>query len=918
MKKKFIPAEFEKNMCDLWKKDDVYRTPEKLQQNKKIYALSMFPYPSGAGLHVGHVRIFTGTDVIARYFRMKGYSVLHPMGWDAFGLPAENAAIKAKSNPIDMVPDNIANFKRQMSDLGLSYDWSREFSTTDPEYYKWTQWLFIQFFSMGLLYKKITSVYFCDFCKTGVAEEEVLADGTHERCQKPITKKDLPQWIFRITDYADRLLSDLDLLDWPAGILAMQRNWIGKKEGINITYKIIKSKVKSQKSKEYDDEGIAEVVCFTTRPDTNFGATFIVLAPEHPFVKKILNGEIELEKETDVNAIKTYIEKSMSKTDQERLMEGKKKTGVFTGFYALNNLNGKNLPVYVSDFVLGNFGTGAVVGVPAHDIRDFQFAKEFGIEVIRVVVAKDGNTSDITEESQVQEEEGTMINSDFLNGLDIHEATIKIMDVLEEKGWGKRVVSYHLRDWIFSRQRYWGEPIPMVYCETCAEKGISEWDRKVSNDKKQDINKYRTNEVEQTVSERIKMNKKDMVGWFTIDEQSLPLELPYMKSYEPSGTGESPLAKAEDWVKATCPNCGGEARRETDTMPNWAGSCWYFIRFAQNQLKSEVISSLQTEFMASGNDWSPVDWYLGGAEHAVLHLLYSRFWVKALYDLKMLDYKEPFLRLRNVGMVLAEDNRKMSKSWGNVINPDDVIKEFGADTLRIHEMFMAPFNQEIAWSTSTLQGAYRFLSRVWNLYQSYPVLTSNYSLTEDLTLVSKLNKTVQRVTKDIGETKFNTAIAGMMEFVNEWEASLKSKDESQKDAGEKMIKDERKMNELDNQNEIIDPVLSVENAKKFLKLLAPYAPFMTEKIWKDIFGESSSIHLSSWPEVDEKAIQQTGVNVPIQVNGKVRTMLELQMNELDEDTVVKKALNDEKVKKYVTDTPKKVIYVKGKILNLVV
>jgi len=821
MSNRYQPQEFEKKWVEEWEKDGVYKVDKVIKsvksEDKKQYVLAMFPYPSGAGLHVGHVRNYTGTDVVARYFRMNGHSVLHSMGWDAFGLPAENAAVKAKKNPMDMVPEHISTFKKQMKSLGFSYDWDREFTTTDPNYYKWTQWLFIQFYKMGLLYKKNAPINYCPKCKTGLAEEEVLADGTHERCGNKIEKRDLPQWVFKITKYADRLLSDLEGLDWPKGILEMQRNWIGKKEGININYKI---------------KGSDEVItCFTTRPDTNFGATFIVLAPEHEFVKKINRDDV-----------KKYVKETASKSEQERLNEGKKKTGVFTGFYAINNLNGKEIPVWVSDFVLSGFGTGAVVGVPGHDLRDFEFAKEFGIDIIRVVVGKDGNKSEITNREQVQEEEGTMINSEFLDGLDIHVATKKIMDYFEEKGWGKRVTTYHLRDWIFSRQRYWGEPIPMVNCKKC--------------------------------------------GWNPIPESELPLKLPYVKSYEPTETGESPLSVIPEFVNTKCPKCAGAAKRETDTMPNWAGSCWYFLRFPDPKNDKQPWSN---EAM---KQFSPVDWYLGGAEHAVLHLLYSRFWVKALYDLKLLDFKEPFLRLRNQGMILAEDHRKMSKSFGNVINPDDVINEFGADALRIYEMFMAPFNQEISWATKSLQGSYRFVKRVWDLFQQYNNETMKQSSKEDMQLVVKLQKTIQKVTSDITEIKFNTAIASMMEFLNEWESACTS-----------------------------GPLvrgLPIGNAKKFLQILAPFAPFMTEEIWRNVFGEKESIHLSVWPKVTGEIVEEE-IILPVQINGKLRDTVRVQRSNIkDQKAIEGLVLKQEKIKKYLLEKPKKVIYIPGKIINFII
>lgn len=825
MTKKYQPSEFEKKWVDSWDKEKVYKA--KKTSNKKQYVLAMFPYPSGAGLHVGHVRNYTGTDVVARYFRMNNYSVLHPMGWDAFGLPAENAAIKAKKNPMDMVPAHIDTFRRQMKSLGFSYDWDREFSTTDPAYYKWTQWLFIQFYKMGLLYKKNTPINFCPSCKTGLAEEEVLPDGTHERCGNKIEKKDLPQWIFKITAYGDRLLSDLEGLDWPDGILQMQKNWIGKKEGINIDYKI-------KDSKEV-------ITCFTTRPDTNFGATFIVVAPEHEFVKRIVRGELKT-KETDLEKIKKYVDETKSKSEIERVAEGRKKTGVFTGFYAVNNLNGRELPIWISDFVLVNFGTGAVVGVPGHDIRDYDFASEFKIDILRVVVGSDDDKSPITKREQVQEEEGIMINSQFLDGLDIHKATQKIMDYFEEKGWGKRVVSYHLRDWIFSRQRYWGEPIPMVYCDKC--------------------------------------------HWQPISEKELPLKIPYIRSYEPTSTGESPLVTLKDWVNTKCPNCGGPAKRETDTMPNWAGSCWYFLAFPFWDKEAESsypsVENFKQKIENSGS-WLPVDWYLGGAEHAVLHLLYSRFWVKALYDLKLLNFKEPFMKLRNQGMILAEDHRKMSKSFGNVINPDDVISEFGADALRVYEMFMAPFNTEIPWSTKALQGSYRFVKRIWDLYQRRAYAVSGAE--EDKKLVSSLYKTIKKVTSDIPEIKFNTSIASMMGFLNYWEKNPKG--------------------------------LTQENAKKFLQILSPFAPFLTEELWHEIFGEKSSIHISTWPKVTEEIVEEE-IIIPVQINGKLRETLKLNSSDLSQDVVVKQALKMEKIKKYTEGKENKIIYIKGKILNIIV
>lgn len=845
---KYQPQTFESKWIEQWDKEKTYNTGDK--KGKKMYVLVMFPYPSGAGLHVGHVRVYTGTDVLARYFRMKGHSVLHPMGWDAFGLPAENAAVKEKKNPIDIVPRNIATFKKQMRMIGASYDWSREFTTTDPNYYKWTQWLFIQFFKMGLLYKKNTPVYYCEFCKTGLAEEEVLPNGTHERCGKPITRRELPQWIFRITTYADRLLHELDGLDWPAGILDMQRNWIGRKEGINITYKI---KGKSE-----------TVTCFTTTP-VNYGATFIVIAPEHPLVKTILSSRSTTQEYS--TKIKNYVDKAVSKTDLERQTEEKNKTGVFTGLYAINHLTGEELPIWVSDFVLSTVGTGAVQGCPGHDERDFEFATKFGLPIKRVVTGHHGETGAITKPEQVvaRGSKGIMVNSDFLNGIEFGEAMQKTMNYFEEKGWGKRVVSYHLRDWIFSRQRYWGEPMPLVFCQKCADNHVLWWDTQ-----------------HQKASKVNKDVQENLHGWFPLDEKSLPLELPYLKSYEPSETGESPLAAVKEWTQATCPNCGGVAQRETDTMPNWAGSCWYFLRFADPHNNKAAWSNSDEAV----KQWLPVDWYIGGAEHAVLHLLYSRFWVKALQDLKLIDFNEPFLRLRNVGMVLAEDHRKMSKSWGNVINPDAVVGEYGADALRLYEMFMAPFNQENAWSTSALQGTYRFLKRVWDLVVSHESRDSSQK-TQDEKLIHKLNKTIQKVSSDITEIKYNTAVAIMMEFVNEWEEGSRE-----------------------------SRVLSRENVMKFLQILAPFAPFMTEELWRTVLKEKSSIHLSSWPKIDKASLRESETEIPVQVNGKVRSIVTVSVN-ADEKTVVSKALKDKQVQKFIEGKKYKTIYVKGRVLNFV-
>jgi len=879
MGKKYQPKEFEEKWQKVWEKEKIYQTPplEEKDKKDKKYILAMFPYPSGAGLHVGHVRIYTGTDVLARFFRMQGFKVLHPMGWDAFGLPAENAAIKAKKNPMDLVPRNIENFKRQMKMLGFSYDWDKEFSTTDPSYYQWTQWLFIQFFKMGLLYKKEMPIYYCPYCKTGLAEEEVLPNNTHERCGKEVERRTLPQWVFKITAYAKRLLEDLKDLDWPEGILQMQKNWIGRSEGAEIKFKIDENKF---------------IKVFTTRADTLYGVTALVVAPEHWLIEEIKDQKFKIENKK-LKEILEYVEQAKKKMDLVRTDLAKEKTGVDTTLKATHPLTSEKIPIWVADYVLGWYGEGAVMVVPAHDERDYQFAKKFNLPIKVVVLPKENSKFKIQNEWKKGAfvDYGYLVNSGEFSGLESKEAIKKITEKLEKLGLGKKAVAYKLRDWIFSRQRYWGEPIPMVYCESCAKKGITYWQSKLYRNEikeKEELNQKKTPEE--------KTENKNLAGWFPLEEKDLPLKLPYVSSYEPTETGESPLSNIESFVKTTCPNCGGPAKRETDTMPNWAGSCWYFLAFplwdkgvegqslAHTSIRRENFDFLIKNY----GDWLPVDWYLGGAEHAVLHLLYSRFWVKALYDLGLLNFKEPFLRLRNVGMVLAEDNRKMSKSFGNVINPDDVVSEYGADALRLYEMFMAPFSQEIAWLTKALQGCYRFLKRVWEIYQSqYQEASSKYQ--EDKNLVSKLNKTIKKVTDDVSHIKFNTAIAAMMEFVNEWEKALNVKHST----------------------------LNVNEAKKFLQILAPFTPFLTEEIWREIFVEKTSIHLSSWPKA--KVFEEEEVAIPIQVNGKLRVVIKIKRSTLNvKQEIEKKALSEDKIKKYLQGKRYRFIYVVGKVGNFVI
>ena len=691
--------------------------------------------------------------------------------------------------------------------LGLSYDWDKEFSTTDPEYYKWTQWLFIQFFKAGLLYKKSTPVYYCSFCKTGLAEEEVLASGKHERCGNDITRKTIPQWIFRITLYADELLEDLDNLDWPDGIKKMQRNWIGKSEGMEISFKLENLKLKNIK-------------VFTTRPDTIYAVTAIIIAPEHELVEEI----------EDEN-IRKYVEKSKKKLDLARTDLDKDKTGIFSGLYAENPVNKEKIPIWIADYVVGWYGYGAIMFVPGVDKRDLEFAKKYNLPIKK------------------------------------HENNNKKIDY---KKLGKKNTQYKLRDWNFSRQRYWGEPIPMVFCKKCKD-------------------------------------------WLPIDEKDLPLKLPYLKSYGQGKHGQSPLAEVKEWVNTKCPNCNGDAVRETDTMPNWAGSCWYFLAFSfwnqektklqilnnksQINYKSQIQNSKSLEFRnsnlfgtwnlkfsASIKDWLPVDWYLGGAEHAVLHLLYARFWVKALHKLKLLDIKEPFDRLRNVGIVIAQDKRKMSKSFGNIINPDDIIKEYGADTLRITEMFMAPFSQEIIWSTQALQGAYRFLKRVWQIINDPNKIASD-SKNEDSNVLIELEKTLEHIENSISKVKFNTGVSFLMEFLNSWEKGGK---------------------------------LTKENIKKFLIILSPYAPFITEELWTTVFKEKKSIHLSEWPKMGKKNVLIKEINIPVQINGKLKTVLIIPVEKLNKDYVINQAKKDSNVLKYTQKGTINIIYIEGKVINFVV
>ncbi len=805
---------------------------------KKMYVLGMFPYPSGAGLHVGHVRIYTACDVMARYFKAKGREVLSPMGWDAFGLPAENAAIKFKTNPMKMVPKNQANFKKQLQNLKMDFDWSREFSTTDPTYYGLTQWLFLKLYEKGLVYREKVPINWCPKCKTGIANEEVLGDGTHERCGAAVERREMWQWVMRITEYAERLLEPVveslnsgEPLDWPRGILEMQKNWIGRKEGARIQFTV------------HSSQFTVGVEVFTTRLDTIFGVTFLVVAPE--IAKEWMERGWQASDE-----VREYVEQALRKTERARMQGEKEKTGVKMDLVAVNPINKEKVPVYVADYVLASVGTGAVMGVPAHDERDFEFAKKYGLPIKKVVV--DSDLSDSREGGGLSSafvEDGVVVNSGKYTGLKSKEARKAMLNDLKERGLAEKEVHYHLRDWVFSRQRYWGEPMPLVYCDKC--------------------------------------------GVVPLPEKDLPLELPYLESYEPTDTGESPLSRVKDWVETKCPVCGGPARRETDTMPNWAGSCWYFLAFPFWRSDMADILKIYKERYSDRpytkfweevakpaiEDWMPVDWYLGGAEHAVLHLLYARFWVKVFKDMGLVDFDEPFKRLRSVGIVLAEDGRKMSKSWGNVVNPDDVVKKYGADVVRMYEMFMGPWDQSIAWDTRSLVGQKRFLEKVKGL-----VLDKN-KVGEETTkkLKAQLYKLLSRVERGILEQKFNTSIAGMMEFVNEWKRG---------------------------------GMVAEVDLKRFLVMLAPFAPILAEELWQKR-GFEDSVHKQKWPEM--RAVEmEVEVEVVVQVNGKKRGVVRLNQEEArDKDKVMKVVMKDELVKKFIEGEPKRVVFVPGRLVNLV-
>jgi leucyl-tRNA synthetase len=770
----------------------------------KYYILDMFPYPSAEGLHVGHPEGYTASDIVSRYQSMNGFNVLHPMGWDAFGLPTENYAIKMKIHPQIATERNITNFRRQIKRLGFSYDWSREVNTSDPEYYRWTQWIFLQLYNKGLAYISEAAINFCPECKTGLANEEV-SSGHCERCGSTIERRSMKQWMLKITAYADRLLEDLDSLDWPEKIKAMQRHWIGKSEGAEIQFKL-----------QASDECLT---VFTTRPDTLFGATYLVLAPEHPLLKTRISDKFR-------PAYENYLKQISSKSDLERTELSKEKTGIDTGLKAIHPISGQHVPIFASDYVLMSYGTGSIMAVPAHDQRDYDFAKVFDLPIIPVILPEDAQAPD----DRAYETEGIMINSDQFNGMPSEKAKQAIIECLEKDGTGRKTIQYRLRDWVFSRQRFWGEPIPIIHCDCC--------------------------------------------GIVPLSENDLPLELPKVDHYEPSGTGESPLAKMEDWVNTSCPVCKGPAKRETNTMPQWAGSCWYYLRYIDPKNKQDLASR------EAINYWLPVDLYIGGAEHAVLHLLYARFWHKFLYDLGKVNTPEPFLKLRNQGMVLAEDGRKMSKSLGNVINPDEVLDQYGADVVRCYEMFMGPFDQESLWSTQAIEGVNRFIRKVWALFE--PSGIGGKEASQDT--LRLMHKTIAKVSHDIQHFSFNTAISAMMILVNH------------------LGKEERRSRQV---------------LETLLQLLSPFAPHLCEELWQEL-GHQKSIFLSKWPQFDPELAKDEEIELPVQVNGKLREKLMVSAN-IEEAELKDLVLSSEKVQQFLNGQEiKKWIIIPGRLVNIVV
>ena len=800
---KYDHKQVEKKWQDIWDEKQCF-CAENDSDKEKFYALVEFPYPSGQGLHVGHPRSYTALDIVARKKRMQGYNVLYPMGWDAFGLPTENFAIKNHVHPAEVTKKNIARFKSQLKSLGLSFDWSREINTTDPSYYKWTQWIFLQLFKKGLAYKKEMSVNWCTSCKCVLANEEVV-NGVCERCGSEVVHKTKSQWMLAITKYAQRLIDDLDDVDYIERVKIQQRNWIGRSTGAEVDFKTT--------------EGDTLTV-YTTRPDTLFGATYMVISPEHPMIEQWAD------KLNNIEDVRAYREEAARKSDFERTELNKDKTGVkLDGVAAINPVNGKQIPIFVSDYVLMGYGTGAIMAVPAHDDRDWEFAKKFGCEIIEVVSGgEDVQKAAFT----AKDETGILVNSDFLNGKTVKDAIPAMIEWLGEKGIGHAKVQYKLRDWVFSRQRYWGEPIPIVKCDKC--------------------------------------------GYVALPEDQLPLELPNVTSYEPTDNGESPLAHMTDWVNTTCPCCGGPAKRETDTMPQWAGSSWYFLRYMDPHNDKALASPEALKY------WSPVDWYNGGMEHTTLHLLYSRFWHKFLYDIGVVPTKEPYAKRTSHGMILGENGEKMSKSRGNVVNPDEIVDTYGADTMRLYEMFIGDFEKAAPWSPKSIKGCRRFLERVWALADKVQD-GDTYSEQHEVLM----NRTIKKVGEDADNLKANTAIAALMTMLNEF----------------------------------YDKGVNKAEYKTFLALLNPFAPHITEELWQQL-GETGLLSVAPWPTYDEAKTVESTVELAVQVNGKLKCTIKLAAD-ADKQTTIDTALAEEKVQHAIEGKQiVKQIVVPGKIVNLVV
>ncbi|MEK7653045.1 MAG: leucine--tRNA ligase [Patescibacteria group bacterium] len=894
--KEFLAGGGEKKWQERWEKEELNRA-EDFSKKPKKYILDMFPYPSGAGLHVGHPEGYTATDIYSRYLRMRGFNVLHPMGWDAFGLPAENYAIQTGTHPREMTAQNIATFKKQIMSLGFSYDWSREIDTTDPNYYKWTQWIFLQLFKKGLAYEAVVPINFCPSCKTGLANEEV-SGGKCERCGTAVEKKDMRQWMLRITAYADRLLEGVDKLDWPESIKTLQRNWIGRSEGVTVDFTVIASEAKqshiSQKEmgsprSSADADSLAMTIrVYTTRPDTLFGATYMVLSPEHKLVEE-LKDKIE-----NFDEVNKYIVQAKNKSDLERTELNKDKTGVeLKGVKAINPVNSKEIPVWISDYVLASYGTGAIMAVPAHDTRDYEFAEKFNLEIIEVI-----SGGDISKEAFTDIDNGKMVNSGFLDGMVPAEAIGKMTSWLEKKGFGKKAVNYKLRDWVFSRQRYWGEPIPLIFCPAC----------------KKSMENSKSNPPAGGPNSKLNAGEILNPGWISLLEDDLPLTLPEVSKYEPSGTGESPLVNIENWVKTKCPKCGGLAKRETNTMPQWAGSSWYWLRFIDPQNDKKLADPKKLKY------WLPVDIYVGGAEHAVLHLLYARFWNMVLFDIGAVPFEEPFTKLVNQGLILGEDGEKMSKSRGNVVNPDEVVKEHGADAFRMYEMFMGPLEDVKPWNTNGIIGIDRFLEKIWvrfsDMIEHDMMGAFGRELKQDDKNIKEfkvlLNKTIKKVGEDIENMRFNTAISAMMILMNKFvETHCHVSQAGDEDAFNASL-------QQNNENGIVETrFIASPELEKFLIILSPFAPHLAEELWNKL-GHQESIFKEDWPEYDKKSIKDELVEVAIQINGKMRGKISISP-EASEKEAVEMAKKEENVIKYLEGvTIKKVIYVKGKIISFVI